>query len=149
MSNSYVKNIIHIVFHTKVRTTDIAEVDLQRVLQYIGGIVKKSGAVLMAVGGMPNHIHLLVSLSQSVALADFVRAVKSESSRWIKGIRSHYYGGFAWQEGYGAFSVSASVVPNVVNYIKNQQEHHRKKSFIEEYKEFLAACGIEYDERYL
>jgi REP element-mobilizing transposase RayT len=149
MANTYVNNIVHIVFHTKAKTSDVLDEDLMRLHQYIGGIVKGTGAVLIAVGGMPDHVHLLVSLPKTMALSDFVRMVKAESSRWIKTLNTHHYGTFSWQEGYGAFSVSASVVPRVVNYIRNQASHHKGKSFMDEYKSFLQAYGIDYDERYL
>lgn len=149
MANTYVNNIVHIVFHTKSKTSDVLDEDLMRLHQYIGGIVKGTGAVLIEVGGMPDHVHLLVSLPKTMALSDFVRVVKAESSRWIKTLNTHYYGAFSWQEGYGAFSVSASVAPRVVNYIRNQESHHKGKSFMDEYKSFLQAYGIDYDERYL
>ena len=148
MANTYVNNILHIVFHVKTNATPIVEADLERVHRYIGGIVKSIGGVLIEVGGMPDHVHLLSSLPKTMALSDFVKTVKANSSRWIKELHP-YYGGFSWQDGYGAFSVSASVVPRVVQYIRNQQEHHKMRTFLDEYKSFLHASGIEYDERYL
>ena len=84
-----------------------------------------------------------------MTLADFVRTVKAESSRWIKNLNPHYYGAFAWQEGYAAYSVSTSVLPKVIQYIRNQQEHHKVRTFMDEYKAFLNANEIDYDERYL
>ena len=149
MANTYVQNYLHIVFHTKPKTTDILADDLARVHQYLGGIVRSKGGLLIIAGGMTDHVHLLVSLPKTISLADFVRVIKAESSRWIKSINRHYYGAFAWQEGYGAFSVSASVLPKVVEYIHNQQEHHKVMTFIDEYKGFLKAYGIDYDERFL
>ena len=148
MANTYVNNIVHIVFHTKSKCTPLLIDDLERIHQYLGGIVKGIGGVLIEIGGTADHVHLLTSLPKTKSLSDFVRILKSESSRWIKQL-SPYYGGFSWQDGYGAFSVSASVVPRVVKYIRNQEEHHRVKTFIEEYKSFLEAYGIEYDDRYL
>ena len=149
MANTYVQNDIHVIFHTKVKTTNILADDLLRLHRYIGGIVKGMGAVLIEVGGMPDHVHLLCSLPKTIALADFVRTVKAESSRWIKTINPHFYGAFAWQDGYAAFSVSASVVQKTVEYIRNQQEHHKVRTFLDEYKLFLKAYGVEYDERFL
>ena len=125
MANTFVKNDLHIIFHTKAKTTDVLDSDLARLHQYIGGIVKGMGSVLIEVGGMCDHVHLLCSLPKTMALADFVRTVKTESSRWIKTINPHYYGAFAWQEGYAAYSVSSSVLPKVIQYIRNQQEHHK------------------------
>lgn len=149
MANTFVQNYLHIIFHTKPKTTNLLSDDLPRVHQYLAGIVKNKGGKPVAVGGMPDHVHMLVSLPKTMALADFVRVVKAEASRWLKTIDPHYYGAFAWQDGYGAFSVSSSVLPKVVEYIRNQQEHHKVRSFIDEYKEFLKAYDIDYDERYL
>ena len=147
MANTYVNNIVHIIFHTKPNCTPMLTDDLTRIHQYIGGIVKGTGAVLIEIGGTHDHVHLLASIPKTTSLSDFMRTVKSESSRWIKNL-GPYYGVFAWQDGYGAFSVSASVVPRVVKYIRNQEEHHRVKTFVEEYKSFLDAYGIEYDARH-
>ena len=149
MANTFVKNDIHIIFHTKAQTTDIVDNDLARLHQYIGGIVKGMGSTLIEVGGMPDHVHLLCSLPKTMAIADFVRTIKTESSRWIKALNPHYYGAFAWQEGYAAYSVSTSVLPKVIQYIRNQQEHHKVRTFMDEYKAFLKANGIDFDERYL
>ena len=149
MANTYVQNYLHIIFHTKSKTTDILSDDLPRVHKYLGGIVRNQGGKLIEVGGMTDHVHMLVSLPKTVALADFMRIIKAESSRWLKTVNAHYYGAFSWQEGYGAFSVSSSVLPKVVEYIRNQQEHHKVRTFIDEYKEFLKAYEIDYDERYL
>ena len=104
--------------------------------------------ILIEIGGMPDHVHVLTSLPKTMALSDFVRTIKAESSRWIKGLNP-YYSRFSWQDGYGAFSVSASLIPKVVEYIRNQESHHKVKTFMEEYKAFLQAYGIDYDERYL
>lgn len=148
MANTYVKNIVHIVFHTKPNTTTILVEDLDAVHGYLAGTAKGIGATPVIVGGRHDHVHLLVSLPKTIALADLVRTLKTESSRWLKTLKP-YYKMFAWQSGYGAFSVSASVIPHVVNYIRHQEEHHRVKSFMEEYKAFLDAHGISYDERFL
>ena len=133
MANTFVKNDLHIIFHTKAQTTDVLDNDLARLHQYIGGIVKGLGAVLIEVGGTNDHVHLLCSLP----------------NRWIKTLNPHYYGAFTWQEGYAAYSVSTSVLPKVIQYIRNQQEHHKVRTFMDEYKAFLKANGIDYDERYL
>ena len=123
------------------------ENDLPRIFQYIGGIIREMNAIPMEIGGMKDHVHIFMSLPKTVALTDFVRDIKANSSRWIKQI-DHYYAPFAWQDGYGAFSVSSSLSEKTVNYIRNQKEHHRKRSFREEYKLFLDAYGIDYDEKY-
>ena len=124
------------------------ECDLPRIHQYVGGVIKTNGGIPMQIGGMLDHIHILSTLPKDTTIPDFVRKVKSESSRWIKNL-DPYYHTFCWQEGYGAFSVSASVVPNLVKYIAGQAQHHRTKSFRDEYIEFLNAYEIEFDEKYL
>ena len=149
MANTFVKNDLHIIFHTKAKTTDVLDKDLTHLHQYIAGIVKGMGGVQIEVGGMSDHVHFLCSLPKTMALVDFVRKVKAESSRWIKTLDPHYYGAFAWQEGYAAYSVSTSVLPKVIQYIRHQQEHHKVRTFMDEYKAFLKANGIDYDERYL
>ncbi len=136
MANTYVKNDIHIIFHTKPQNTDVLDDDLVRLHQYIGGIVKGVGALLIEVGGMTDHVHLLCSLPKTMALADFVKKIKAESSRWIKTLNPHYYNTFSWQEGYAAYSVSTSVLPKVIEYIRNQQEHHKIRTFMVNTKRF-------------
>jgi REP element-mobilizing transposase RayT len=148
MANTYVNNIVHIVFHIKSKGSPILDADLDHIHKYIGGITKNIGGTLIAIGGMPDHVHLLTSLPKTMALADFVKTIKANSSRWIKELNP-YYSSFSWQDGYGAFSVSASVIPKVVNYIRNQEIHHKQQTAKDEYKAFLNACGIDYDEKYL
>lgn len=138
---------VHIVFHTK-SATPMRGTDLSRMHDYIGGVIKGLHANPIAIGGVEDHVHILSTLPKTMALSDFVRAIKAESSRWIKGVDSCYRV-FSWQEGYGAFSVSASKIDVVKAYVGNQQEHHRTKSFKEEYEEFLKAYNMQYDERYL
>ncbi|MBR2237261.1 MAG: transposase [Prevotella sp.] len=147
MASSLVKIDIHLIFHVKSTGVTMRENDLPRIFQYIGGIIREMNAIPMEIGGMKDHVHIFTSLPKTVALTDFVRDIKANSSRWIKQI-DHYYAPFAWQDGYGAFSVSPSLSEKTVNYIRNQKEHHRKRSFREEYKLFLDAYGIDYDEKY-
>jgi putative transposase len=115
---------------------------------YMGGTLKEKDCVLSAAGGMPDHVHLLVSLHRDVSVAEAVRTVKANSSRWI---HQTYSGlpGFAWQEGYGAFNVSYSNIDAVKGYLANQEEHHRTRTFQEEYVAFLKKHRIPYDERYV
>ena len=147
MASSLVKIDIHLIFHVKSTGVTMRENDLPRIFQYIVGIIREMNAIPMEIGGMKDHVHIFTSLPKTVALTDFVRDIKANSSRWIKQI-DHYYAPFAWQDGYGAFSVSPSLSEKTVNYIRNQKEHHRKRSFREEYKLFLDAYGIDYDEKY-
>lgn len=123
------------------------EEDLDRVFQYIGGIIREEGAIPIAVGGVVDHIHILTTLPKTIAMADFVRVVKAKSSKWIKKVDS-YYEFFQWQEGYGAFSVSPSLMERTAKYICNQAEHHEMHSYRDEYGQMLDAYGVDYDERY-
>lgn len=123
------------------------ENDLERIHAYLGGIINNLGGIPIIVGGIDDHIHILTSLPKTMALTDFVRVIKADSSKWMKLLDSHY-SDFSWQEGYGAFSVSPSLIEKTTNYIRNQAEHHKKRTFREEYKMFLDAYGIQYDERF-
>ena len=102
----------------------------------------------MQIGGMPNHVHILTVLPKTMSLVDFVRTLKTNTSKWIKQL-DDCYARFAWQDGYGAFSVSPSLISKTVDYIRNQEEHHKKRSFRDEYKLFLEHYGIDYDEKYI
>lgn len=148
MANSFIQINVHITFHVKTGTVPIAQTDLVRLYSYLGGCVKEQGAKAIAVGGMPDHVHMLVSIPATTNISDFVKNIKVWSSKWLK-TQGSLYRCFAWQDGYGAFSVSHSVIPKTVEYIANQAEHHKKESFREEYIRFLRANEIEYDEKYL
>lgn len=147
MASTLVKIDVHLIFHVKSTGIGMRTEDLGRIFPYIGGIVKGIGGLPIEVGGMPDHVHILASLPKTMSLADFVRAIKADSSKWMKSLGGHYET-FAWQEGYGAFSVSPSLMDKTAKYIRGQAEHHRKRTFREEYKLFLDAYGIQYDERY-
>ena len=121
--------------------------DLPQIFAYIGGIIRSIGGAPIEVGGVTNHVHILSSLPKTMSLADFVRVVKAKSSKWIKTLDDGY-SSFSWQNGYGAFSVSPSVLGTTIDYIKNQDKHHRVKSFEEEYKALLDAYQISYDEHF-
>lgn len=118
-----------------------------RLHAYLGGIVKGLGGVPLAVGGTEDHVHVLVGLTSSHRLDYFVRDLKADSSEWVH--REIGEKIFAWQKGYGAFTVSPSNIEAVKRYVLNQEHHHRRKTFQEEYVELLKASGVEYDERYL
>ena len=147
MANTLVKMNVHIVFHVKSTGIKMRTEDLERIFSYIGGIINGIGGIPMEVGGVENHIHILTTLPKDMSLSDFVRIIKTDSSRWIKKI-DDYYSRFSWQVGHGAFSVSTSVVDTTANYIRNQSRHHKRRTFRDEYKLFLEAYGVEYDERY-
>ena len=148
MSSSFVKIDVHLLFHIKTTSPRLEQGDFERIWLYIGGIIRNIGGVVIQIGGVSDHIHILSSLPKNMSIADFVRTVKTESSKWIKTIDDRYQL-FVWQNGYCAFSVRSLVIPNAMNYIKNQQEHHRVKTFAEAYLGFLNAYSIEYDERYI
>lgn len=148
MAQSLAQVYIHLVFHTKYSSVTIREEDLPKLFAYIDGIIVNQNAMVIQIGGVPNHIHILCTLPRIVSMANFVEEIKKCSSRWIKTLDS-YYSKFAWQGGYGIFSVSASQVQKVKDYVTNQKEHHRKKTFQEEYEAFLKAYNIEYDPEYV
>jgi putative transposase len=141
MSHSYTQNVIHVVFSTKDRRKSISGELQPRMWAYAAGICKKHEILVHAVGGMEDHIHLLLQIPPTVALASAILAIKSNSSRWANE-QGH---SFAWQEGYAAFSVSASLVPVVVRYIRNQEAHHRKLTFDAEFLALLKKHGVEFD----
>jgi REP element-mobilizing transposase RayT len=115
---------------------------------YITGIVQNQGHKMLAINNMPDHIHIFIGMNPKQSISDLMRMVKGESSEWIN-INKLTNRHFNWQEGYGAFSYSRSHIDNVVKYIHNQQEHHKKITFMEEYKSILEKFGIEYDDRYI
>ena len=147
MANTFTSINVHIIFHVKSTGIKILNKDLEKTFAYIGGIINGIGGIPIEIGGITDHIHILASLPKNMSLSDFVRTVKSDSSRWIKTI-DKYYNKFLWQEGYGAFSVSSSSVIKTINYIRNQEKHHKTMTFRKEYKLFLEAYGIQYDEKY-
>jgi REP element-mobilizing transposase RayT len=139
---------VHLIFSTKNRELFIVPDLGPRLYGYIGGILRQTGEVLVEAGGMPDHIHLLVSLGRQASVADTVRTVKANSSRWVHETFPDR-AAFGWQNGYGAFTVSHSNVESVREYIRGQAEHHKKRSFQDEYREFLRRHAIEWDERYV
>ena len=148
MPQSFVCMHCHIIFSTKHRQPLITRDAAPRLYEYVGGIVRNTGSRLMAAGGMPDHVHLIVSLGKQEALADAVRDIKSNSSRWIHETFANLRG-FAWQTGYGGFAVSYSNLDEVKRYIAGQHEHHRVRTFKEEFLAFLKRHNCEYDERYI
>jgi putative transposase len=148
MPHSYTQLLYHLVFSTKHREPFLGPTVLPRVCEYLGGAVRGEGGTALIVNGMPDHIHILARLRQDVALSDVLRAIKANSSGWIHDTFAEL-SGFAWQTGYGAFTVSASQSDRVCHYIERQQEHHRRRTFQEELVAFLKAHRIESDERYV
>ncbi|HVT02231.1 MAG TPA: IS200/IS605 family transposase [Thermoanaerobaculia bacterium] len=137
----------HFVFSTKDRFPFLGPAIRDRVHEYLGGCLRTEGAAPLTIGGVEDHVHILAGLRPTHAVASVMREVKRVSSKWM-----HEEMGvprFAWQEGYGAFAVSRSNVTAVAKYIETQEEHHRKRTFQDEYKRLLARHGIEFDVRYL
>lgn len=146
MAQSLSQVHIHIVFHTKTMT--IRRTDLPRLWAYIAGVARGVGSMVTIVGGETDHVHMLCTLPRTITMSDFLEEIKRNSSHWIKSL-SPQYNEFTWQRGYGVFSVSQSKLPIVENYIKNQEEHHRRVSFREEYEQWLQQYDIAYDDKYL
>jgi REP element-mobilizing transposase RayT len=145
MPSTYLSLHYHLVFSTEDRKPTIS--DLPRLRDYLAGIVLGLGGHCQAVGGMPDHVHLLVGLNAKHTLADFMRELKKSSSTWMHDVTGNR--SFSWQKGYAAFTVSASARDEVRGYILNQAAHHRVRTFHEELKAFLDRSGVAYDERYL
>ena len=145
MAHTYASNFVHCVFSTKGRARLIPRDRQQNLWAYLSGIAQRHQFETVAIGGIANHVHILVVLPPSKSLADAIRELKANSSRWMNETTR----GFAWQEGYGAFSVSPSQVPVVKEYIRQQAEHHRKRSFEDEFLALLKKCGIEYDANFV
>jgi REP element-mobilizing transposase RayT len=146
VSQSLARNAIHLVFSTKNREPLIRPEVRDKLFAYLAGILNGLGCPAIKVGGVADHVHLLFVLSKTLPLCDAVREVKQESSKWAKeAIHSQFY----WQTGYGAFSVSRSNEEQVAAYIADQEEHHRTRTFQDEFRAFLQKHGIEWDEKYV
>ncbi len=148
MANTYTSLHYHVIFSTKNRINWIKPNIESRIWSFIGGIARKHKMTGLQIGGCDDHVHALVQAPPIYSSSEIAQYLKGESSKWIHeefpAMRD-----FGWQDGYGAFTVSKSDLPDVIRYIQSQREHHRKKTFQEEYLEFLNEYGIEYDERYL
>jgi putative transposase len=148
VTHSYVNLLYHVVFSTKDREALIVEALQPRLYEYVGGIVRKHGGVPLAVNGTEDHLHLFAKLRQDGALSDVIRDLKASSSGWMHKVFPDLKD-FAWQRGYGAFTVSASKAGVVKRYVERQKVKHREQGFKEEFLGFLRANGVEFDERYL
>ena len=148
MPHSYVSNLVHYVFSTKGRFPFIDQELESRLWPYMGGIARENGMKALSVGGTTDHVHALVSLPATLSVAKAIQLIKGGSSKWVHDQFPNHRK-FEWQEGYGAFSVGASQMMSVINYINNQKAHHRKRTFEEEFLEFLDKYGVKYDKRYV
>ncbi len=148
MSHSYVSNIMHCVFSTKDRSKWITPDLRNRLFPYMSGIAKTNFIMALEIGGVDDHVHMLLSLPSSMTVAKALQLIKGGSSKWIHDtFIQHKH--VRWQEGYGAFSVSISQVQETITYIKGQEKHHQRKSFKEEFLTFLRKHNIEYDDKYV
>ncbi len=148
MANTYTSLNYHIVFSTKGREPWLDTTIRERLWPYLGGIARDNGMKALEIGGVADHVHLLVSIPASLALSKAVQVLKGGSSHWVKDTFPNI-AGFSWQDGYGAFTVSQSQLDVVRHYIRNQEEHHRTKTFEEEYRAFLTRNHVDFDDRYL
>lgn len=148
MAQSLSQVYVHIVFSTKNRQAIIDEAIQAGLFEYIGGICKGLECIPLRVGGHNDHIHVLCILSKKITQIKLLEEIKKQSSKWIK-TKGESYRNFYWQSGYGIFSVNPSETDVVVNYIKNQAEHHAKRTFQDEFRAFLRKYNVDYDERYV
>lgn len=148
MANTYTQVHIHFVFSVKYREGVIGASWKEELYKYISGIIKANKHKLLAINGMPDHVHILIGMRPTQSVSDLMQDVKGNSSKWInekKFLKSK----FEWQEGYGAFSYSKSQLNSVISYINNQETHHKKISFRDEYLDFLRKFEIDFDEKYI
>ncbi|HVF85952.1 MAG TPA: IS200/IS605 family transposase [Pyrinomonadaceae bacterium] len=148
MAHTYISNLMHCVWSTKDRRKFIDSDLQQRLWPFIGGIARQNSMKALAIGGVEDHMHILLSLPANLSIAKAAQLIKGGSSKWV-GETFPELSDFSWQEGYGAFSISVSHVEDTIAYIETQAEHHRKRTFEEEYLMFLKKHGISYDERYV
>lgn len=148
MAHSYVSALFHCVFSTKDRRTTITKDIEERLWQYMGGIARENKMRALAIGGVEDHVHLLLSLPSTLTIAKALQLIKGGSSKWVHDTFPEHRD-FEWQEGYGAFSIGISQVDDTKKYIAIQREHHRTRTFQEEFLAFLEKHDIEYDPRYV
>ena len=148
VANTYTQLYAQIVFSPKGRSNLIPDKIRDQVYGYIAGIIKNKNQKPMIINGMPDHVHILVGFSPDIAISDLVRDIKSNSTNYIND-RRLIMGKFSWQTGFGAFTYSKSQIPQVVEYVKNQQEHHKESTFREEYLKLLDSFGVDYKSEYL
>jgi REP element-mobilizing transposase RayT len=148
MANTYSQIYIQVVFAVQGRHSLIEREWKDELYKYITGIVKNNNQKLLAINGVSNHIHILLNIKPNIALSDLVRDIKANSSRFVNE-KGFVRGKFSWQEGFGAFSYSISQLDDVIQYIQNQEEHHKETSFKDEYLKYLKRFEIEFDENYV
>jgi putative transposase len=148
MSQSLACVLVHVIFSTKDRAPILDASVLPALNGYLATVARSSGCECIRVGGVADHVHLAVRMSRTITIAQLVEELKTSSSKWLK-TQSPALTGFAWQGGYGAFSIGPASLETLTRYIDTQEEHHRKRSFQQEYREFLKRYDVAYDERYV
>ncbi len=148
MANTYTQLHIQLVFAVKYRTSLIQTEWKEKLHQYITGIFQNNEHKMLQINSMPDHIHIFIGMRPNQSISALVQNLIAESSKWIKE-NNFCRSAFAWQEGFGAFSYFNSHVPDVIRYIQNQGAHHKKETFLDEYRQMLKAFEIEYDEQYI
>ena len=149
MPQSFARVLVHIVFSTKHRQPFLTDREIRKEMHaYLGGTCNHLECPVLKVGGVADHVHIFCGLTRKLSIADILGEIKRESSKWIK-TKGGLLTKFAWQNGYGIFSVAQSEIERVKTYIENQEAHHRKRAFQDEYRAFLIEQGIEFDERYV
>ncbi len=148
MANTYTQIHIHVIFAVQNRTSLISPNWEEELCQYITGIVTNQGHKLLAINGMPDHVHVLIGIRPTQSLSELMQDIKGGASKWINE-KKLVLGKFKWQEGFGGLSYSKSQLDTVIKYIQNQEEHHKKRTFLEEYRAFLKLFEVDFDERYI
>ena len=148
MADTYSQIYIHVVFAVKGRDNLISKKWKDELYKYITGIISNEGQKLLAINGMPDHVHILIGLKPTISLSNVVRDIKANSSKFINE-KQWIAGKFEWQHGFGAFSYSHSQIPVIAKYIEDQEEHHEKKTFREEYLGFLKLYNIDYKDEFI
>ena len=148
MANTYINILIHTVFSTKNRESWLSSLLRERLYPYMCGIARENGLKVLCIGGTDNHIHILLSLDLTTSIAKAIQFIKGGSSKWIHETFPELRL-FSWQEGYGAFSIGISNVDETKKYIENQEKHHGKESFRDEYLKFLRKNSVDFDEKYM
>ena len=148
MANTFTQIHLHLVFAVKFRQAQIKAEWKNELYKYTTGIVQNNGHKVLIINGMADHIHILIGFRSTQSLADLMRDIKQMTSLWVNENKLTKQK-FAWQEGYAAFSYGQSQLPMIIKYIENQEEHHKKKTFLDEYKAFLRLFEVEFDEKYI
>jgi putative transposase len=148
MANTFTQIHLHCIFAVKYREALIVDPWKEELHKYITSLVQERNHKMISINTMPDHLHMLLGMRPTQNLSDLIKIVKGESSEWINNSKFTRHL-FRWQEGYGAFSYQRKMIPVVARYIENQELHHKKRTFLEEYRQFLDAFEVEYDERYI